>query len=728
MPRKIPYKYKKPEKFLVFHEDDPDLPTIRIILPDPPPIEEIPGNGYSPKGQYFTREVMPERLKFLERKFKDLEAIYAELTENRDKYQEELAWIKLQWYYRLHGKWVLINGVPTYLDGWHWFYLNYWHLDVGLPRYTYRDYLFFHFARYAYTDTLTFKKLDVNGVAIQNSLGYYDFIDIVNRICFGFIYAKYRREGATYKAGCINYEIISRTVEANGGIQSRDDKDAKKVFMDKVVKPWKKLPFFFKPYYDNPSSPKSSLNFDKIGSTKGGGAFVDTGLLSRLDYEVGSEGAYDSQKLHVHHDDETGKNKLNDVWKRHLITKECLSQKGGRLIHGFSIKTSTVGEMTKGGGRMFKFMCKMSDWRHRNKNGQTVSGLYICFIPTYIGMENDKFGNPLIEKSREWILNERQGYLDKGDIAGWSEKVRQFPIIFRECFTSQATATGFNVYILEKRVGELNFKESETKSVNFEWSNGHGSDVIMKETKGGRWQVSAELDPRFTNKKVKDSGIINGKWEEFWRPFDPYKFTASADAFKFNTVEGVRFSYGAGAVLLNLNQDIDPADKPSDQWETFKFVCTYKNRPPTSDEFSEDMLLQSIYYGAPCYPERDVPYVENYFIKHGYYGYLIFARDMLTGHFRATPGFNSRSQSKQELFNATRNYIELRGLQEKHLDLLNEWKDIPGIEYMTEYDLMTAAGGALMGMIFNTPSYNLKSSGNTRSAKVFQKKNIRKRK
>ena len=36
--------------------------------------------------------------------------------------------------------------------------------------------------------------------------------------------------------------------------------------------------------------------------------------------------------------------------------------------------------------------------------------------------------------------------------------------------------------------------------------------------------------------------------------------------------------------------------KPTSEWESKRFVCTYKNRP-SKDEYCEDMLKMCIYYG-----------------------------------------------------------------------------------------------------------------------------------
>ena len=60
-------------------------------------------------------------------------------------------------------------------------------------------------------------------------------VDFGFRTCYGFNYPKHRREGATYKAALINYEITSRKLSSIGGIQSKDEESAKKDVYEKVI-------------------------------------------------------------------------------------------------------------------------------------------------------------------------------------------------------------------------------------------------------------------------------------------------------------------------------------------------------------------------------------------------------------------------------------------------------------------------------------------------------------
>ena len=352
--------YKKPEKVLWVNVDDKDLIPIPIELPEAPDSDQIDGFGLPAKEQFFQPPELPRKLRELQNKkssnspgdFITIDEIWNEIEKNQEIYFNEIKFIKQQWYYRLNGYWFYNNGVPTYIDGWQWLYIAWWHIDIGLPKYRSRDRKFFLFARKMYTETNTFKYLDDNGNAIPNDDGEYEMMDTGSRVFYGFNYPKYRREGATYKAELINYEIISRTNGAWGGIQSMNEKQARKCFIKHLVGPWKKMPFFFKPNYEGSTSPKTELSFSppaKRISSGGALAMSEMGLESMINYGPADAGEYDGDKLYFHHDDEVGKLKTGiDCYKRHNVVTQCLLM--GANIIGFTIKTSTVGEMERGGG------------------------------------------------------------------------------------------------------------------------------------------------------------------------------------------------------------------------------------------------------------------------------------------------------------------------------------------------------------------------------------------
>ena len=157
-------------------------------------------------------------------------------------------------------------------------------------------------------------------------------------------------------------------------------------------------------------------------------------LQSSIDFGASGEGVYDGSRLERYHGDEIGKALNVNVYKRHLVARQCLSQ--GAKIIGKAIYTSTAGEMTKGGGAAFKKMIEDSDYNKRDDNGRTTTGLYVLFIPADDGLDGfiDKFGVSDTKGARNFLLNERKQAVEDENYEKLNESTRQFPIRIRDCF------------------------------------------------------------------------------------------------------------------------------------------------------------------------------------------------------------------------------------------------------------------------------------------------------
>lgn len=672
-------QYKKADKTVVVNDNDPDLKPIEIKLPPCPALHLIDGYGLPAKKQKFVREELPKKLRYLqnEAQIKDgttfrpytIAEIWVEISKNKVYYKKEIEFIQRQWYYRLYGYWFFNNGKPTYIDGWHWFYLSVWQGDIGYFDYRSRDRKFFHFARMCYNDPY----------------------------CFGFNYPKHRREGATYKAECISYELTSRTLKANSGIQSMTEKDAENVFQIHVVQPWKTLPFFFKPEYQGNTDPKTVMRFNppsiRIG-IKGSIAGSQKGLNSSIGFRNANTKAYDGYKLLFLHIDEAGKTEEVDVRDRWNIVKHCLAQ--GRKIHGFCIQTSTVGDMEKEGGSNFKDLCKNSDYHVRNENGQTITGLYTLFLSGADGLETfiDEYGESQIPEALKYLESDRKASLLAGDFEGLNAKIRQTPIKYRECFITNSKSSGFNLFKIEQRLQDFTFGNNFKVKGDFEWvDNKPDGEVEFKPDPQGDFWLSLQLNDFEANLKYWDTTYgENGSWV----PSNFGKFVAGGDAFKSSKTITNKISDGGGAVFWKRDKVKDPDDKNSENWKSNRFVCTYSVRPKDKDLYGEAMLKMCVYFGCYMFPEQDVPFLEDYFTRRGYEGFLLHRFDAKANKYKITPGIQA-NQAKQDIFYELITHIERHCHREVHDELLEQCKLIAGPEDMTHFDLFAAAGYALLG-------------------------------
>ena len=691
-----------------YHLGDPDLVPFSIPLPNPPEERFIDYYNLPKDEQYWRPPSLPRRLRELQKSNKSIKAINDFLRKNQGEYAMEIEFVRREWERRNNGYWLYINGVATWMPGWHYFYCGYWELDVGLPRYLDRDRKFFVFADYAYKTTKT-----IDGKEYER------------RVCMGFNYPKHRREGATYRAAEINYEINSKRFNSHGGIQSMDGKSGKRTFREKYVQPWKRLPFFFKPLYSGTTDPKEQMVFDVPAQhiTKEGSIAVpEVGLQSFIDFaDSASRSWYDGDKLHFYHDDETGKTKEEDVYIRQQVVSKCLTQDQRINIHGFYISTSTVGQMASGGGRNYYDLCQDS-WQHDYDpiTGQTKTGLWNLFMPAYEGnmMFIDKFGNSIVDDpDEETVSNWAQPikgldgtyigsktYLDgmfssmltgmeAREVERYNEELRQSPTKWRNCWGGAGSGNGLNIIKIGVRLEDLRMMPNAMRTVNMAWKDGV---VVLVDDPNGRYNVSLILPPEETNRKVMRSVETDEGLQNWWYPEVRGRFTASADPYKFRKVNAHRESKGGGCVYWERDFNLDPPDKPMQQWESGRFVCTYLHRPATPEEYIDDMLKMCVYYGADMFPEINIPTVWDHFVVSGYGGYLKYEKDSV-GRWMKTPGWYNSGNKPQALWNVVQSYIEMNCHREMHSDFLSQCFTIRGVDELTDYDLFTACGGALLG-------------------------------
>jgi len=719
--------YRNADKYVYINVNDPDLQKFRIALPKAPDWGLIEGFGMPADKQKFVYEKYPDRLKALERnirheamvnrrgasKFVFERNIYDELWKtlelNEKEYQFEIDWIRKQWYHREKGKWYFINGKPTYLDGWNFFYLNYWALEKvyeneGRPEYRDRDRKWFHAQRYAYTTTLA-PEYDSEGQLILLSDGTPKMKDMGARTVFGTNNLKGRRVGDTSKAECILYCEASSSSEFYNGIQGNKETTASGIYNEKLLFAFRKIPFYFRPQMAN-FNVASELNFtspDFIG-----------GLSSKIDYATTAKRHfYDSKKLSIVHIDEAGKTVGESVDRRHEVIKKCIAP--GATIDGLIIITSTVDDMEMVAAKEFQKLTKASHFDQRGASGQTKSGILNVYFPIFESYEGfiDGHGFPIIESPklyqvpfmgrivrsktgrilgcREYLDQMEEEYRDSGDVMRLTEFQRQTPRKFRDCFANAARNVFFNIEILKARLSYLHFSTEDIIRVgDIAWTAGFGSKVeFVDNPKSGRFKISMLPEKGHRSLTVTDGAIH--------RPLYKDVFIASGDTFKVEKTEGYRMSLGSGAILYKHDPNIDTQDIPIRDYQTNRFVCTYVFRPPTREEYAEDMLKMCILYGALMYPENNIDVISDYFIRKGYRGYLMYAVDPVSGKMKNNPGWATVGPTiKQKLFSVASDFINLHGMRCDHPEILEEFLEIESPETMKDHDLFVALAGCLL--------------------------------
>lgn len=774
------------DKYFYVNSNDPDLKEIRVeIAPliksnakfwNPeiteselellvnPPLNTIRNYNKKRKDQYWTRIPVPERLVKLEKSLNgDQRKIWEELSQHANDFEKEIEYIKNQWFHRIYGEWIMINEVPTWISPWHWFFLSYWTGSYEVidrktlkkktskyAEYRDRDRRKFNFTHYAYTCTETFEKLDAEGRAIPEPDGTYKMIDLGIRVCLGRNYPKHRRDGATQNDLSTQYHVTTMVPDLYSSIIANKPNTQKKHFETKVVPAWRRMPFYFKPIHDGSDRPKRALNFfnPAIKQKDGNVTFADTGELgSILDFaDIVDRAYYDHAKITgilVH--DEGGKCEDIDVFEGYNIIKPAMGQGGGSTInpYAFMLSPSTVEEMEHGGGRNFKMLCDASDYYKRSSmSGQTQSGLWNMFFPSFDGLENfiGPYGESIIDDptpeqakfigrnygSKKFIENKIDSLRRQNtpqSLRELEQFTRQHPMCWADCWRMMGGDLGFNMEKLHKRREELKRLEAEgkdpRKKAYFVWMvpgepNGLTAEEYLerrmhlynnqthrvelrfaKDNEPFDFYVTKTLQPEQTNMKVWNNDL--GYWcllEEpiFVSSADPVQYLSKMDAERRE--DKAKASYAAAACFYRHRPFDDSRDES--ERESNRFVCTYMSKDDSVELHGEKMLMMCIYYNSEMFPEKNVKETVRWFEQRLYSGYLKRAWLAEEYKYASHVGYQSQGKTLNSLFRNVRDYIEYHIYKEEHLEIIEQYIKIKSKEQMTSYDLFPATAGCLL--------------------------------
>jgi len=609
-----------------------EIEGLHIALPPMP--DKCLQRHPSKKEQYWQRQETPKELAKIQsifqwnekpKQFKDLWVDY----------------IEQEFDYREQGFWFMNNGMPTYITGSHYMYLQWAGIDVGYPDFREANRIYWIFWEGCRADPRS----------------------------FGMVYLKIRRSGFSFMSSseCINIGTLAR--DARIGILSKTGADAKKMFTDKVVPINNRLPFFFKPIMDGMDKPKTELAFRIPASkiTKKNMYEVNDdsidGLDTSIDWKNTEDNSYDGEKLLFLAHDESGKwTKPVNIKENWRVTKTCL-RLGSKII-GKCMMGSTSNALSKG-GQNFKDIYEDSRISTRNANGQTKSGLYALFIPMEWNMEGfiDRYGMPVFKKPIEPILGIDGNLIKNGAVDYWEAEVeslksdadalnefyRQFPRTESHAFRDESKQALFN---LTKIYQQIDYNDSMIKDHymtrgSFYWKDGiKDTQVIWTPEQRGRFNISWSPPKHMQNNVHIRNGI---KY-----PGNEHLGSFGCDSYDISAVVGGRGSNGALHGMTKFHMDDAPINE---------FFLEYIARPQTAEIFFEEVLMACIFYGMPILVENNKPRLLYHIKNRGYRGFSLNRPDKqlmkLSKTERELGGIpNSSEDVKQAHASAIESYIE----------------------------------------------------------------------
>jgi hypothetical protein len=679
--KKWEYGYNKEYDIVIISRDGTigqiyEIQNLKIAIPA---VSECFKRSEDKKEQYWEKQEYPKELKRIKSVF-DWEQYPTEFKE------EWYDYIDKEFERRENGYFYYNKGVPNYITGTHYMYLQWSKIDVGAADYRESNKLFFYFWEACKADSR----------------------------CYGMCYLKNRRSGFSFMASAELVNQATMSSDSRFGILSKTGADAKKMFTDKVVPISLNYPFFFKPIQDGMDRPKTELAY-RVPASKLTRRKLDTneqlkdivGLDTTIDWKNTGDNSYDGEKLKLLAHDESGKwERPDNILNNWRVTKTTL-RLGSRVI-GKCMMGSTSNALDKGGNN-FKKLFYDSSVTRRNKNGQTSSGLYSLFIPMEWSYEGyiDSYGLPVFDTPQTPVTGIDGTPIDLGVIEHWDNEVeglkqdqdglnefyRQFPRTEKHAFRDETKQSLFN---LVKIYEQIDYNEELKNSIqvtrgSFQWQSGvKDTKVTFYPNKYGRFLISWVPPKNLQNNVI----IKNG----FKYPGNEHIGAFGCDSYDISgTVDGK----GSNGSLHGLTK-FSMEDAPPNQ-----FFLEYIARPQTAEIFFEEVLMACLFYGMPILAENNKPRLLYYFKRRGYRGFSINRPDKIWNKLSTTEkeigGIpNSSEDIKQAHAAAIEAYIEdYVGLKnDKWGDMymqrtLEDWAKF-NINNRTKHDASISSGLAIM--------------------------------
>ena len=663
-----------PEKVYIYNTE--------IELPEAPENIEDWGTD-SPLEQYWQRKPLPAYFEQVEYD-RDGNAL---LDSRQMQYaSEEVRRCK-------DGFWFMNRGIPTYITGKNYFYIQWWKLEDDI----YPDY----------------RDLDRR---------YFLYLDKWENTpwCLGLLIGKKRRQGQTSIATSnLVYECIFFK-NSVCGLTSKTQIDAKAAFTNMVAFGYRQLPVFMKPKQLNNKDSVSELVFAHksvdVKGAKGTAIDSDTGHRSKVDYRAPGKNAYDSGRLSRLLADEGGKFPPEVPFSEFISIVSKTMVKGVKRV-GFMECPSTMNDMTKGGGEQYKKLWDLAD----PTSGRTPNRLVRYFTPAYDGYLGfiDKYGISVIDSpdqeqykylvenyvglgdlteedvklgARQYLINKRAGL--EGTLL--EEEIRMNPFDEKEMFQSAATSSLYNSFKLNQQLDFLSYNEL-TERGNLIWEDGHQfykeeynsqgelvgtkiSKVLWIPNPNGKFEKVKGWKPKEMNNVFEKNG--------YFHPNGSYAIRIGCDPFKYDKTKDSRKS-NCAAYAYQLEDLSNENSEFNDM-----FVMKYVDRPLTTDLQYEAVLKMAWYCGCQVLFERNVDGWKKFFNYNKCGGFLMWLPK------EVEPGIytDGNGRTTQMICDFTEAYIEKNIEKVYFPSLMQEQAGWLGFEVANtqKYDEAMASGFALI--------------------------------
>lgn len=609
---------------------------------------------------------------------------------------------------RREGVWFMNNGEPVYLTGAHYFALQWCKMeDSG-------GYMDFRFA--------------------QLEMFYHTEACLIDNRCIGQFFVKSRRTGYTYEKICRMLDEATSNNNANFGITSKSDEDAKKAFA-KFSYAYLNLPFFFRPVVRGKEDSKVFLEFAKPSNMskeakKKRDTHTDDYLNTKIDFQPTNEGSYDGQKMFRYLADEASKWTKGRSFLNHWGQVSPTMDEGGKIV-GKAFVGSTVAAMKDGGFEFRSLYYQSLISKRDGVTNRTPSGLYSFFLPAHKNMAEftDKYGvchTDLqhgesfinvegVKKtmgSIKYLEAQRSSKRKESDIA-YNDELRAFPMTIDEAFRDELDNALFNVEKINEQIS-FNLNNDIDKTLvrgNFSWQDGiPDTKVVWNPNPKGKFLVNWIPEESMRNLREMRAGWNGYSFAPLNEDIgafgcDPYDISGVVDGRAKKSLKDNDNSGGSKGALSGVT-GFTLSNAPSNS-----FFLEYISRTQTSEIFFEDVLMACVFYGMPILVENNKPRLLYHFKNRGYRNFAITRFDKAANRLSVTEreigGIPNSSEDVIQMHSsAIESYIN------KHVGIINENGDFGSMSFnktlqdwlefdirdRRKYDLGISSGLALMAI------------------------------
>lgn len=506
-----------------------------------------------------------------------------------------------------NGLWVMINGVPTYLNGYH------------------VDHLIFNVFKSKF-----FMYLDA-----QRERFYFRELTDKDPICDGRLWVKCRRAGITSEQITHSIRVMISDFSNSIALQSDTKEKAVSTLLSKIIDTYIKRASWIREdfYSSNGKIPQASL---KLTSAV---------VMAEGDYPLGGTArafpstskALDGEEFMLLTMDELSKWLESDPYETFEVNKKTIVNPGKRGKMDLLSTTGDSKEVVKAVQAWHKLISG-SNPLVRNPNGKTNTGLYEFFISGIHSMELveqipqvlDKFGKVNKEMAEEYIWNEVNQH--QKNSKEYIYALYKMPMVKNHALLTVTSNTYFSKIRITAAldafrklshnqkpyvVGALE-EDPNTGNVFFE-SNIEREKRAEREgidIPPGHWMIA--LHPYFSTEKNIDTRnrYKKNKWDGLLAPPVNPEFGMGYDPIRYKKEDTSSNSLSKASIIVYKKFDYFGSG------EANKYAALYLHRPDDPKDAHRECAKACKYFGAPCMHERVIESVKEIFEDLGMLSFL----------------------------------------------------------------------------------------------------------